>query len=613
MKNYFKSITVILLFSTLTVSSQESIEDTLQIDDVVVTTAKTEVNRDNVPMSVSLISGKQIESSSESNLLPVLGEYSPGVFVTERGVSGFGVSSGAAGQINIRGIGGSPNTQTLILLNGNPQFMGIMGHPLPDAYVASDVQKVEIIRGPGSALYGTNAMGGVINIITKEQTADGYNVNGRIMYGSYNTLKGMVNTGYKKDKFRAFVSFNHDNTDGHRAFSDFRINNGYANISYEINKHLKAEAFASIADFLSSDPGMESLKAGETIDILRGVASLGLSNKFEKTKGSVSVFNNFGEHNITDGFHSKDKCNGITAYQNFNLIKNNVFTVGVDVKQFGGMAENTKAMKGKGIQICDTVQWESAGYLTMQHELFKKLTLNGSIRAEYNSNYGVIPIPYFGFAYKFIKNTVFKASYSKGFRSPTIRELYLWAPANPDLKPEKMNSFEASLHRSFIDNKLRFELTGFYLEADNIIQTQMTDGGPKNTNSGSFSNKGVEFLTNYNISKSFNAHLNYTYTNTENPILACPRNQLNVSLTYNLKKIAATVSTQYVEKLYLTTVAPLSSQNYLLLNARLSYKANKYLNIFVKGENLSNQKYYINNGYPMPGIMGFAGLNFNLK
>ncbi|MGV8138941.1 MAG: TonB-dependent receptor plug domain-containing protein [Mangrovibacterium sp.] len=118
-------------------------KDTLiNIEEVVVTGSKTEVNRDNVSLTVSVVSNENIENSSESSLLPVLSQQVPGLFVTQRGITGFGVSSGSAGQISLRGIGGNPNTGVLILLNGNPQFMGIMGHPLPDAYVASDVEKV---------------------------------------------------------------------------------------------------------------------------------------------------------------------------------------------------------------------------------------------------------------------------------------------------------------------------------------------------------------------------------------------------------------------------------------------------------------------------------------
>lgn len=113
------------------------------MEEVVITGTKTEINRNNVPLTVSVVSKEKIENSSESTLLPVLSEQVPGLFVTERGVTGFGVSTGSAGQISF--------------------------------------------RGPASTLYGTNAMGGVINIITKEQKEDGFKANVRAMYGSYNT------------------------------------------------------------------------------------------------------------------------------------------------------------------------------------------------------------------------------------------------------------------------------------------------------------------------------------------------------------------------------------------------------------------------------------------
>jgi len=187
-----------LLFSTAVKAQNDSIK-TINLDEIVVTGTKTAVNRNNVPLTVSVIPMEKIENSSESALLPVLAEQVPGLFVTERGITGFGVSTGSAGQISLRGIGGSPNTQVLILLNGNPQFMGIMGHPLPDAYVASDVEKVEVIRCPASTLYGTNAMGGVINIITRQQNEEGFKANARVMYGSYNTQKYMLNGGFKKN------------------------------------------------------------------------------------------------------------------------------------------------------------------------------------------------------------------------------------------------------------------------------------------------------------------------------------------------------------------------------------------------------------------------------
>lgn len=175
-----------------------SLNDTIRIKEVVVTGSPVKVSRNNIPMSVSVLKRHQIAESDESALLPILNGRIPGLFVTERGVTGFGVAQGSAGQISMRGIGGSPTTGVLMLIDGHPQFMGIFGHPLPDSYVASDVERVEVIRGPGSVLYGTNAMGGVINIITKKQDSDGVNANARMMIGSYNTQKYRGSVGYKK-------------------------------------------------------------------------------------------------------------------------------------------------------------------------------------------------------------------------------------------------------------------------------------------------------------------------------------------------------------------------------------------------------------------------------
>lgn len=103
-------------------------------------------------------------SEQRIGIVAVLSQHVPGLFVTQKGITGFGVSAGAAGTVNIRGVGSG--NKVLMLFDGQPQWAGVFGHSLPDTYVASDVERVEVIRGPGSLLYGSNAMGGVVNIIT---------------------------------------------------------------------------------------------------------------------------------------------------------------------------------------------------------------------------------------------------------------------------------------------------------------------------------------------------------------------------------------------------------------------------------------------------------------
>lgn len=613
-KNILLPSILALIVSESAFSQQitSALKDTISIDEVVITGSKTSVNRNNVPLTVSIVSKEKIESSSESALLPVLSGQVPGLFVTERGITGFGVSTGAAGQIMLRGIGGSPNTQVLVLVDGNPQFMGVMGHPLPDTYIASDVEKVEVIRGAASTLYGTNAMGGVINIITREQKEDGFKANGRFMYGSYNTQKYMANAGFRKNKFNVFASFNHDQTKGHRDSSDFKINNGYFKVGYEISKNFKVNGDLSLANFDATDPGVEGGNAGYSYDITRGMGAIVLDNKFNKTSGSYRFFYNFGEHKITDGFHSKDKNYGIVLYQAFNLFKGNTITFGVDYKNYGGLAENVKAMGGNGMVFGDTTVYEMAGYGYIQQELFGKLTLNAGFRLEHNSVFGNEPVPTGGIAYRPSSTTTIKASVAKGFRSPTIRELYLWTPANASLKPERMMDYEISVSQRLLHNKVSLELTLFKAKGDNLIQTVMTPQGPRNQNTGKFSNLGAEFAGTYKPFDMLTINATYSYIYMKEPILAAPGQQLNINGTYKWKRFNFNISVQHIQDLYTRITPEKVTVSYTLLDSRVSFNLNKHLDVFMKGENLTNRKYFINNGYPMPGITVFGGINLHL-
>jgi iron complex outermembrane receptor protein len=592
-----------------TLKAQDMTKDTLRIEEVVVTGTPVKINRNNVPMSVSVVTGLQLNESSESAVLPVLSGRVPGLFVTERGVTGFGVAAGSAGQITIRGIGGNPTTGVLMLIDGHPQFMGIMGHPLPDSYVASDVERVEVIRGSGSVLYGSNAMGGVINLITKKQTQEGFSGNARLMYGSYNTQKYMISGGYKKDKFSIYVSGNHDQTDGHRDNSEFKISNGYTKIGYELNKNWKLAGDFSLAAFKSSDPGPDTLQAkkGETIDITRGYGSFTAENDFGKVSGSAKLFYNFGEHNITDGFHSTDHNYGLNLFESLHLVEGNTITFGLDCMNFGGLAENLKAMGGKGIVFADTTVYELGYYGFVQQTFAKKLTVNAGLRLQHNQVYGNEWIPSAGLAYTIDKNTTWKASFSKGFRSPTIRELFLWGP-NPKLQPETVFNYETGILRSFCDRKLNMELTGFLVKGENLIITVPMKGLQ---NAGKISNKGIEFTADINPNPKFNLHTAYSYINMKAPVYATPEHQLFISSHYRLGKTMFMLSLQQVVNLDTDPSPSVYKEDYTLLNAKVSHRFCRYAEVFVSGENLLNQTYEQNRYYTMPGTTFFMGVNLN--
>lgn len=619
MKHRIKLLVILVLISNLSFS-QQVIKDSVQLNELVVTGSKTEISRKLVPLSVSQISKKEIENTGQMNILPTLNSFVPGIFVTERNIVGFGVGTGGSGSIAMRGISSSPNTEVLVLIDGHPQYQGIFGHPLADAYVASDVEKVEIIRGPASILYGSNAMAGVINIITKKQQEDGLKVNLGASYGSFNTQKYFGTIGYKKEKLSVFASVNHDQTDGIRDSTDFNISNGYIKAGYELNKHLDLIADFSLAKYNANDNGPIHKPAFFNIDITRGKTSLSLENKFEKSEGALKIYHNFGEHflpnnklpnNTVSPFHSTDRNSGLMLYQTFKLHKSSSITIGTDFKQYGGII-NQLPIKDTLITIN-----ELAAYAYAQHTLFEKLTLSAGLRLENNSKYGSELVPLAGITFNPSGSTTLKTSISKGFRSPTIMELYMNAPVpNPDLQPERMMNYEISWLQSLFSNKLSFELTAFKAIGSNMITVTGAFPNLKKENTGSFNNQGIEFSAKYAVCKNLFLHANYSYLDLSKVVIAAPRQQLNISANYNYKIWNLNVSTQYIEKLCTfispnPSVPPVVQPNYFLLNTRLSARPLKQLEIFVAGNNLLNQQYEINYGYPMPGI-NFNG-GFNVK
>jgi iron complex outermembrane receptor protein len=612
-----RKITTILLLLILVTSGlfpQEVIhsilKDTINLDEVVITGTTTKVNRANVPLAVSVVNNIQIASSSESNLLPILNGRVPGLFVTERGVMGFGVAANAAGQISIRGIGGSPTTRVLMLIDGHPQYMGIFGHPLPDAYVASDVERVEVIRGPASILYGSNAMGGVINIITKKQSKEGLNANTHFMFGSYNTQKYMASAGYKKKNYSVFASINHDRTDGHRPNSDFRITNGYVKFGWEISDHLSASADLSLAGYKATDPGPDTLNAakGNTIDITRGYWSLSVDNNYTSYSGTAKFFYNFGEHYISDGFHSNDANYGLNIYEALKLFPGNTLTAGLDYMNYGGFAENENAMTGQGIVFTDTSLYDAGFYGFMQQRLFDRLTLNAGLRYQKHEVYGGEWIPSGGFALNVTENTIWKTSIAKGFRSPTIQEFFMWNH-NPNLSPERIMNYETGILQSFYDKKIRLELTGFIINGNNLIVNVPMQGLQ---NAGEVANKGIEFSANSNMVRDLDLNLTYAFIGMKSPVYATPEHHLYLSGDYKLKKIIFNASIEYINGLDSDPSTSVSEETYTLVNAKIRYRALKFAEFFLSAENLLNTEYETLKYYTMPGITLFVGIKLKI-
>ena len=283
----------------------------------------------------------------------------------------------------------------------------------------------------------------------------------------------------------------------------------------------------------------------------------------------------------------------------------NDLSLGVDFKHWGGNAWNAKKADGTRTDIVDKHVNELAGYAMMQQSFLSDiLRLNAGVRLEHSSQFGNEWVPQAGFVFAPLQNGQLKFSYGKGFRSPNIRELYMYGPRNADLKPERMNNFEVELRHRFIPT-LETSLALYYINGENMIQTVMTDGKPLNVNTGKFINKGFEVEADWSITREWGIGANYAYLHTSKRIVSAPRNKLYGEVSYTPGPWEFNLNMQGIWGLYTEE----SKEDYVLLGARAAYhlRLPAELTFFVKGENLTATKYEINYGFPMPRATVMAG------
>lgn len=615
--------------------AQMSSHDTLsltnqihQIDEVVVTGARQETDVRHLSQTVSVVGRAEIEHSLQPSLLPVLTEQVPGLFVTSRGVMGYGVSNGAAGSISLRGLSGG-TARLMVLIDGHPQYAGIFGHPIADAYQSFLAERVEVLRGPASVLYGSNAMGGVINIVTRKMQEDGVNTHLHAGCGSYNTLETELTNRVRKGQFSSVVSGSYNRTNGHRADMGFEQYSGYAKLGYEMTDHWNVRGDVNVTHFNASYPGPVSAPLFDGDQrITRGMTSFALENRYEKTSGGLSFFYNWGDHWINDGytpstgespqearFNSHDYMTGISLYQSTQFFTGNRITLGFDWFRYGGRAWNeyvSGEKVGTTSDLVDKEEDELAGYIDLRQDFCSWLTFNAGLRVDHHSRVGTEWVPQAGLAFHLPQAMELKASVSKGFRYPILREMYMFPPQNPDLQPESMWNYELAFSQRLMEGQLYYGVNLFYINARNLIQTLPNPhgSGMLNQNTGKIENTGVELQAAYRINRAWSVDGNYSYLHMAHPVIAAPEHKFYVGGNFSQGRWNVSTGLQYIAGLY-TQTDPAVTEDFVLWNVRASFRATRWLDIWARGENLLAQRYEINAGYPMPRATIMAGVNFN--
>ena len=599
-------------------------KDSIVLHETVVTGSRSVTDIRHLPMTVTVLSNETLTRQHQASVLPTVMQQVPSLFVTSRSMMGYGVSTGAAGGINMRGITGGAG-QLLVLIDGHPQYQGIYGHPISDSYQTLMAERVEVLRGPASVLYGSNAMGGVINIVTR-RPAYGKSVvtDLTVGAGSYGTVQSEISNQVRNGRFTSTVAAQYNRTDNHRPRMGFEQYGGYMKLGYDFNYNWNAYVDANLTHFNASYPGSTDKPMYDADQwITRGVVSAAIENHYRRTNGALSVYSNFGRHKIDDGttdpakptaryFRSKDALTGISWYQSYRIIDmmptQGRITVGFDYQHIYGNAYYTSKETGEVLdtpnkQSAKSYRNEVAGYIDYRQDLSSWLTIDAGVRVDHHSVTGTEWVPQAGLVVRPLLTGEVKAMVSKGFRNPTMREMYLYPPSNEELEPERIWNYELSWHHRL--GAFNYGLNLYYIKGDNMIQTVER----KNVNTGEIENYGAELEAAWRLDGHWSVTTNHSVLHMKNKIIAAPEYKGFLGANYNRGKWSATAGLQYIDGLYTAIGENATKENFCLLDATVSYALTQGVSLWVRGENLLAQSYEINLGYPMPRATLMAGVH----
>ncbi|MDY4626446.1 MAG: TonB-dependent receptor, partial [Prevotella sp.] len=441
--------------------------------------------------------------------------------------------------------------------------------------------------------------------------------------GSYGTFIGSATNRLRQGRFSSIAALNYERTDGHRANSAFSQTSGFVKLGYDLSRYWQINGTANIAYQESSNPGPVSAPLIDNdMLITRGMTALSLTNDYGRVSGAVRTFYNWGHHHINDGrvaarpaqttyYMHNDRMGGVSAYESFAPFSTTCLTLGFDYQHFGGHAWQKAIADGSRTDLANRTVNEVAGYADIRQELLSWLTADVALRLDHHSVSGSEWVPQGGLTARLPHNMELKAIVGKGFRNPTLRELYMFRPANADLAPERLWNYELALRQRLLDGLLGYGLNVFYLNAENLITTQMTNGRPLNVNTGSTENAGFELLAFYVPMRHLRLDANYSFLHTSRTLTAAPKHKLFMGVDWQTGRFTLHSGLQWIDGLHTADNSP-KTENFWLWDLTASLRVSRALKFFVHGENLLAQHYEVNVGFPMPRATVMAGVEVQL-
>ena len=586
----------------------------IRLHEVVVESQQVADSRKLLPSSLSVINNATLQASPQLDVLKEAEQSIPGLFIAGKGIMGTGAGPLMSGKISMRGLTSSSNSATQILIDGVPMMMGLFGHPLPDAIEQTNIDRIEVLRGPSSLQYGGSAMAGAINFISANPAPGTHNLMASMQWGSFGTDKRSFSASFGKEKYFFQAGYSHNATDGFRDNSAFTSDDYFFRYGVNFSKHFQRIFTLYLSHATNNDPGTTDAPFLTTTHVQRTLASYKLTNNFQGLQGGLTLYYQQGINHFSDGWNSKDYMGGARLEEQLPLFTGNTLLAGAETRWYGGKGSPvgfpTSPLNDVWIR-----QSEQSAFAIMQQKAGKLLTLNAGVRTDHHVLFGYTTSPSVGATLTICKGSSLRGLFSQGFRNPTIGELYYFPPANVTLKPEKAGNIEFGMNSKLFKDHLSFDLTLFSTVASDLIFTVPAPAGSvppvENLNAKKVSNTGLELSTKF-VSSSTQLSVNYMYLQqNDTPLPFAPKHKLSVQLQSSVQKLMMNLEYQFISGMY-TDYPATTLSKYSVVDLALVYPLTRKIQLKVTGNNLFDEKYQIMKGYPMPGRVLMGGFTLNL-
>lgn len=617
MKKHFFLVTAVVCSSLA-----QAQRDTTALNEVVVTANRFAQKQSNTGKVVSVITSLQLQRSGGKDMAQLLSDQ-----------AGITLNSANAnpGKDKSLFLQGASSNYTLILLDGvavnDPAATG--GTFDLRLLPIDQIERIEILKGSQSTIYGSNAIAGVVNIITKKATSPTPAINGLLAYGSYNTFRGNANVSRKGKVLDYSVNYERYSTDGISEAIDttgkgrfdkdgFQRNALQANLGINITDKIKLSPFYRFTEYKGNYDADAFTDGANRYDAR--LQNVGMNSTVAYGTGTLHV--NYG-HSYTlrnyNGFAFSGTFNQAEAFATQTLGKYFQLLAGVNFQTFR-------------MPKPDTVNNLLSVYSSLYFKSGRKL--NAELGGRYNrhNQYGDNFTYSFNPSYLLNSQVKLFANLSTGFRAPGISELFGPYGANPELKPEQARSIEGGVQSWLADGKFSVRANYFNRTIRDVI---IYDWRVGYQNRDKQHDQGAELELQYQPSQQWNFRANYSFvdgaitqklqakdTSFYN-LLRRPKNTINVFAGYQINKaLFVSASVQHLGKrddVFFNPANFWTAENkalkaYTLLNAYAEYvMANQRLRIFADVRNLANNKDYSEvYGYSVQGRNAQLGIRFKL-